>query len=98
MPYNPLKVNQLLGTNHLHLQRLNTPSRKPKKEAYCKQGNLLAKISVCVGNKKEMQVKSVPVGSLMGWNVPIAVQGTSFQLPLLSHTTELTNRRQEEDK
>jgi hypothetical protein len=56
-----------------------------------KENNRLAEISDYVGNRREMEDrKSVPIGSPVGQNEPPVPHW-------LSHTTEPTNRRQEQD-
>jgi hypothetical protein len=50
----------------------------------------LAEILVYIGTRREMQDKSVPVGSPIGQNEPIGVEEQLASSHWLSHTTERT--------
>jgi hypothetical protein len=64
-----LEVNWRFGeTCRLHLQGRRNSQARNKREAGNKQSNRIAEISDYIGNRREMQEKSVPVG-----NWPLAV-------------------------
>jgi hypothetical protein len=88
-----LKVSQCFrGTCHLCLKDWRIS------QAGSKKSSQLAEIPVFLGTKREMQGnKSVSNGLPIGQNEPVTMQEQLSSCHWLSHTTERTMRRQDQD-
>jgi hypothetical protein len=78
-PCSLLKVNRSFGgTYRLHLQGWKISRARTSVKAGGKQSNRLAEVLGYIRNRKEMDDKSVPIGSPVGQNEP--------PVPIGSHT------------
>jgi hypothetical protein len=94
-----LKVNQCFrGTCYLSLQSQRISQARNQCEAGSKQSNRLAKISVYIGTRMQMQDnKSVPADSPIGQNEPIRVLEQLTHPHLQSHIIEWNNGRWDQE-